>query len=273
MPSTGPDLCPLSRLRDALRTGDSRAAQRAADPLIDRLFTPLLAYAERLIASAARPLPIEGADLVQDAWLAALRRLASEEPPACEEHFVRLLRRTIKTRFLDHIDRRRRHNEVELDAPHRTLESDSAAAPATMVDTLIARERADSAALFGADGCLLPLVETVFLGDAALIARCGQKPKRRARHYQALVLFHLSEAAAEQEPDDFYGYELLRRYIRLLGVPDALWQPVEASVRRGGSEAERLATVNALCNTRIRDRAALSVLRYELHRLSRLGSR
>lgn len=256
-----------------MRAGDSRAAQRAADPLIERLSAPLLAYAERLVASASHPLPAEGADLVQDAWLAALRRLAGDGAPTSEEHLIRFLRRTIKNRFLDHLDRRVRHREVELDAPHRSPESASHAVPVTLIDTLVARERSDGTVLFGADGCLLPLVEAVFAGNAALVARCGQKPKRHARQYQALVLFHLAELRSELDPEDFYGAVLLRRYMDLLGVPDALWQPVEASVRRGDGEAERLAAINALCGTRVRDRAALSVLRYELHRLARSGAR
>lgn len=253
----------LQRLRDALRDGDPERARDAAAPLLARCFDPLLKRCDRLVAGAGRPLGIDGADLALDAWAAALRRLAGDGPPIRDpDHLLRLLYRIARNRFLDALHRRRRHPLIELDAPSLNA-MDTGGGP-TLGECLVARERAEGDLFLGADTPLLALVAALFESDDAF-RQAARRPVRRAtRHYRALVLFHLGELLRAEACDD--GIALVRRYALLLGVPPDLWHPLEAAARTPDSDL--IAAVNRLCGSAIPDRATLSVLRYELGRLT-----
>lgn len=257
----------IVRLREALRTGDEREVREAAEPLIERLYAPLLDYCDRLVRSGRRPIGVEGDDLAQEAWATALRRLASEESEGVRDefHFERLLRRIAKSRFLDCLDRQTRRNEAELDSPPvgSVDESDG------WYDELKASETAEGDLFFGGEGTLLPLVEALFAGDDVFRYACRRTPRRRPKYYRALVLVSLGDYARNEigaaQGD---AAELLRRYVALLGIAAEDWAAVEAAAYGQENGAALLAAVNARCGTAIADRAVLSVLRYELYRLA-----
>jgi DNA-directed RNA polymerase specialized sigma24 family protein len=257
----------LVQLRAALRQEPGAATvDAAAAPLIARHFTDLLRFADRLAQSSRRRLVVEGADLAADAWLTALRRLTDDAGSGLtdENHFRLLLFRIVRTRFLDALEREQTRDDIELDVAYAVRESGESA----LGESLLADERAEGDLFFGESGRFLPLVSAAFQGDEAFKNLSSQPPRRRARQYQALILFHLGEFF-RREIGSGYGEQatLFRNYIELLEIPRETWNEVEDAALCDESEVTLIATVNRLCETNIKDRTTLSVLRYELNQL------
>lgn len=263
----------LAQLRASLRSEPGALSiDEAARPLIARHFEGLLAFCEKLTRGARRRTSLEGGDLATDAWMAALRRLTSDEATeiADDEHFRRLLFRVAQTRFYDAIDREASRDEIDLDVAFAVREGESDGS-GVVRDQLVARERAEGALFFGGGGRALPVVEAVFLGDDALRERAGVRPRRKARHFQSMVLFFLAEHFRD-EIGSSYGEAatLFRRYLELLSIPAELWGPMEdVAMRADSTEMLLFEKVNELCGTNLHDRAGLSTLRYELGQLAR----
>lgn len=241
-------------LRKALRSGQSTAIDQAAAPYITSLREPLVAYADRLIRSSWRPLGLEGEDLLQDAWLRALRYLTEPAGEVIEtfEHLRRLLMRMIKQRFLDTLDRAEGRDEkgYEEAQAEQVAEGES-----DLGEGLLWLEAGQRQKLIGA----------LFAGEETFKAACSRKPKRRARHYQGYVLFTLAQFYQNEVLSDRAAAELFERYIALLGVSTSDWATLEAvAEQQGAGEAELMSAVSTLCETNLADRATLSVLRYEL---------
>ncbi len=257
----------LAVLRAALRQEPGApTVDAAAAPLIARHFTDLLRFADRLAQSSRRRLVLEGADLAADAWLTALRRLTDEsgEKLTDENHFRQLLFRIVRTRFLDALEREQVRDDIELDTAYAVRESGESA----LGESLLADERAEGDLFFGDSGRFLPLVSAVFQSEDTFKARVSKPPRRRARHYQALILFHLGEFF-RREIGSGYGEQatLFRSYVELLEIPRETWNEVEDAALCDESEETLMTTVNRLCETNIKDRNMLSVLRYELNQL------
>ena len=210
----------------------------AARPLIARHFEGLLTFCEKLMRGTRRRTSLEGGDLATDAWMAVLRRLMDDEAAeiADDEHFRRLLFRIAQTRFYDALDREGGRDEIDLDVAFAVREGENDGA-GVVRDQLVARERAEGNLFFGESGRFLPLVEAAFLGDEVLRERAGGKPRRKARHFQAMILFFLAEHFRD-EIGSGYGEAagLFRRYLELLSVPSALWGPMEDAALKDGSD-------------------------------------
>ena len=161
-------------LRKALRSGLGAAIDRAAAPYIAQLRLPLAAYADRLVRSSWRPLGLEGDDLVQEAWLRALRYLTEPGGEAIQtgEHLRRLLLRMIKQRFLDMLNRAEGRDEQDYDE----AQTEQAEGSADIGEGLLWLEAGSRQTLIGA----------LFASEEEFRAACRQKPKRRTRHYRAM---------------------------------------------------------------------------------------
>lgn len=248
----------VQALRRALRSGDRRAQDRAVEPLLQALSNVLLGQARRLVSSSWRPLGLEGEDLVQDAWVRALRYLLEPAGEAVQtyDHLRRLLSRMIKQRFLDAIDRAEGRGEEELE--DQTVE--------TVAD---GNNDLGEGVLWLEDGKRQAVIGALFESDAAFLAACGQKPRRRRRHYQAYVLFVLARFYRDEVLSQRAAAELFARYVSLLGVASEDWEALEQVVAGPGtSESELFTAVNALCGTTLTDRGTLYSLRYELGQLA-----
>jgi hypothetical protein len=186
-----------------------------------------------------------------------------------EQHFRQLLFRSVRTRFLDAIEKEQKRNDIELDAAYAIREAGNEASGEPLSESLPGGAQAEGDLFFGDGGRFLPLVTALFQGDDALRATAVQKPRRRARHYQAMAVVHLGEFF-RREIGTSYGEQaqLFRRYIDLLEIPRTLWDPVEDEALNGEGLEGLLGIVNRLCETNIKDRATLSVLRYELNQLA-----
>lgn len=265
----------IRRLRDALRRGDTRTVNQIVGQLILPIYDDVLNHAEKLIRQAARPLGVEGADLMQEA---AVRMIAYLERP--ESAWVRtstdltkLLYSTVRNRFLDVLEQAQRRNERELDAPlgNRVAEG----ATATLSDYLVASPSEDETRLFwDNDGIYLPLIEALFTSDDAFRAQCYEPPHRRPRQYRACVLFGLaeyfrSEFVATNKAPNRADQRHFTRYLELLGVPPNDWAAVVASLEREPESDTALFTaINELYGTNLQDRSTLTTLRYDLRQLS-----
>ena len=250
----------LAHLRAALRSEPGcLSVNIAAAPLIERYFQELLHFADRLARASRRRLVLDGADLALDAWHTILQRLASEagEVLTNEAYFRNLLYRIVRTRFLDTIEKEQNRDEVELDADESVNEA------------LLEKEGAEGDLFFGDRGRFLPIIAALFQGEDVLKETVRRLPRRRLKYYRALVLVHLGEFF-RREVSSSYGEQarLFRRYVELLEIPRALWEPVEDQALHSEGLEDLLKTANQLCDTNIKDRAMLSVLRYELNQLT-----
>ena len=265
----------LDLLRAALREEPGAPSlDAAAAPFIARYFEELLRTCDRLVEGSKRKLGLAGGDLAVDAWMAVQKRLADDTAGAIvdEEHFRKLLYRIAKTRFLDALEKETNRDEVELDGAYAVREGDlSRGGMGNFGDQLQAQDRAEGNLLFGERGRFLPLVEAAFQGDEALRALASQPPRRRAKQFQALVLFLLAEHF-RNEIGTTYGELaiLFRECLGLLSIPQETWEPVEnIALDESAGDVELFAIVNRVCETNLKDRATLSVLRYELTQLAR----
>ncbi len=240
-------------LRKALRSGLNAAIDRAAAPHIALLRLPLAAYADRLVRSSWRPLGVEGDDLVQEAWLRALRYLTEPggEAIQTQEHLRRLLLRMIKQRFLDMLDRAEGRDEQVYDE----MQTEQVGGDSDIGEGVLWLEAGARQTLIGA----------LFAGEEEFRAACRQKPKRRTRHYQGYVLFTLARFYQSEVLSGNGVEALFVRYVTLLGVEPNDWMVLEiVASQPGAGEAELMQAVNALCGISLTDRGTLSVLRYEL---------
>jgi len=253
---------PISALVRALRGGDVDESGRLAAAIVERCFPVVVRRCEHLVAGCRASLGLDGADIALEAWEQVLRRVADGRTELTDEtHLLRLLLRTAKCRFLDHLAKARFRTTTPLD-----LVENSAA---TVRD---GGRGADAEILLGADNELLRWVERLFRWDEARFRRERPPILRRGLHqYRGLVLFHLGEMALNE--DSAEGRALVARYARLLAVPDAWWELIARAVAvPGADDSALLGAVNSVCGTTFSDRRILTVLRYELHRAARPGT-
>ncbi len=249
---------PLTALVAALQGHESRRAATLAAPLVAHCLGRTVRRCERLVGSVCGNLGVDGEDIAMEAWERVLRRIATGSLVVTDElHFERLLMRVARHCFLDHLERNRR---FPLPIPLPTTQiHDSPTAMGV-------RNSAEADLLLGANSEHLRWVERLFRWPDHRWALIEPRPLRRApRVYRALVLFHLGEMVRGDTSETQSG--LVRRFARLLDIPDQLWEPIyDTAVAPGTDETTLLAAVNDVCGTQIADRATLSVLRYEFAR-------
>jgi len=256
---------PIAALVDALRGGDSARSGRLAAPVIERCFPVIVRRCERLVAGTRSSMGLDGADIALEAWEQVLRRVADGRTELVDEtHLLRLLLRTAKCRFLDHLAKARLRGTASLDLLEQVAGTvrEHAAPPVRDLGN----------PLLGADTEMLRQVEALFRTDEAAFRETRPPVLRRSLHqYRGLVLFHLGEMALGEGCAE--GIAMVGRYADLLAVPTETWGIVADAVGDpGADEAALFAAVNRACGTRFVDRRILSVLRYELYRAARPGA-
>lgn len=269
----------VARLREALRGTDERALDGAAGPVLERMYRPLLRYCEALLrgAPAARRI-MDGEDLALEAWHKTLRHLRGERGDriADPEHFERLIRCAARSILLDMLDRpstAMHHATVEM----TERDADETSMTGRSRDHLVTPE----AGTFLTDRRHVQLVEMLFTEETRFRNEFRQANQRHPRHYRALVLYELGdflreEAGGDPGPGSEYMTRMMRRYVRLLGVPEDDWQRIETAALSPQEEEESGSdlvpalrdAVNEVCGTRLTGRAFLSVLRYEMNRFA-----
>lgn len=299
---------------DAAIRGASAAARERAevDAFVESLRRPLLRYCEGLVRQSggigrsvalATDRHVDADDLAQEVWTKTLRYLAGSggDRVADDEHFRRLLRRTAKTIYLDRMTKGGAPSHIlELDAPLVFSTGTGAATgegeERALRDTLAApRAAVPAELLFLDDERYAPLIEILFSDPERFHRTYRRKHQRRPRQYQAFVLYQLGiffrveavsadarskagAASADTEEGAQLMQELIEQYVTLLGIPEAMWQPVaraatlsgERSAAEGdadgsGFDERIMEAVNAVCGTNVRAANMLAVLRYELN--------
>ncbi len=260
----------VAALRAALRgDADGKRArlsvEDAAAPLLDAFGDGLLRFCNKLARGAPRA-RLEGEDLAVLAWEKVLRYLAGAngDRVQSDEHFGRLLRTIARSRLLDILDRCP-EDFVELDAP---LDADGT--PLTRAELLADPGATPEESLLPKGGTYLTLVEELFTDEERFRKTYRQKNQRHPRNYKALVLYHLAlhwrEEVGREGAEDPRAAAFIRQLVELLGIPAALWGPVERAA--AAPDAVLLAAVNAVCGTNLREPATLKVLRHEMNRFA-----
>lgn len=271
-----------------------QSVDAAAQPLINRVYRPLLRYCDILARGAPRA-RIEADDLAQEAWRKALRYLAGPDGARVQDdaHFQRLLRVAAKTRLLDVLERAENAaaegRDVEMDAP--LVPGDGERGETRQDRIMGSAAHAPETLLLPREGPYLRLVEELFADAEAFHRQYRQPNQRQPRQYQALVLYQIgtlfreealggndgNAAAGHDGGGDAQMAHLLRHYVELIGVPDEAWQAVEQAARREtqqppateeGLYENILDAVNVLCGTSLRTRGVLAVLRHEMNRFA-----
>ena len=272
----------VAALRTALRSapdsrgGDQRAIEAAASPLIDAFFERLLRFCNRLTRSAGCGAWLEGEDLAILAWEKMLRYLTGPggDRVKDDQHFERLLMTAARSCFLDVLERRSHENCIELDAPVGENGESSLRRVDLLPDTRATAEEL----LLPKDSSYLKLVEELFSDEESFRKTYRQKNQRHPRNYKALVLYqlgaHWREEVGGRSIEDPQLAALIRHYVKLLGVPEDLWEQVERAAMTAETEArgsyfpDLLAAVNTVCGTNLNDRGTLAVLRHEMNRFA-----
>jgi DNA-directed RNA polymerase specialized sigma24 family protein len=277
----------IERLQKILGSDASnRERESALAPLLDAFHEPLLRFARQKLRQANRPLGIEAEDLVQEAWAQLIARLQK----AClqkesvgffrdDEHALNFLYRVVLTRFLDARDRQPADRVYELDAPFGSEVGSQYGgddAEATGIDRLVApsTSRAESALFFAHEGTRERLLQSLFESEEAFRAACLEPPRRRARQYQAMVLYYLVQMIQETmgiiDPEE--AASTVMRLGMLIGLPDSVQMalvPIVQTVQMTQTESSQaiLQQINALCGTKIDNVQNFGKMRHEINQL------
>jgi DNA-directed RNA polymerase specialized sigma24 family protein len=268
------DVNAIQKLRAALQAQNQRAIDQAAAPIIEALHQDLCAFGNRLVRGTPRALGIDGDDLIQEAWVRVLKYLTTPSGLRVTtlEDLTKLLYRTAKNLFLDRLDSAATRGELELDAP--TLSRSTESASSSFADYLPSpksESELGQGLFFAMDSAFLLLVTKIFSGDGVLREYCSEKPRRRAKHYQACILFAVAEHYKNEiiaDGDRVTDREVLRlfdRQVALLGISEPDWAAVsEIAGQKDVTDETLLSTINQRLDTAIKGRDALNTLRHEL---------
>jgi DNA-directed RNA polymerase specialized sigma24 family protein len=258
----------VQTLTQVLRDNASDSKREAAlAPLLDAYHEPLIRLARQKLRQSNRPLGLEMEDLVQDAWMQLILRLQKTDAPPIQDdhHAFAFLRRVVLTKFLDAIDKQPAVPVYELDAPFD--ESDTSSQ--TGGDRLISSEstRAEGTLFFAHEGVREQLLHALFESEDAFRDACKQPPRRRARQYQAMVLYYLVQMIADMaDPQD--RPVLFNKMSDLIGVPKGMQEKlIGVLVSEELKESEILSIINALCETKIENSQNFGKMRYEINQL------
>jgi DNA-directed RNA polymerase specialized sigma24 family protein len=259
----------VEKLTNVLRSNASDSKREAAlAPLLDAYHEPLIRLARQKLRQSNRPLGLEVEDLVQDAWMQLILRLQNTDavPIRDDHHAFAFLRRVVLTKFLDAIDRQPDAFVYELDAPFETGgEGDTGGQ--TGGDRLIApaTSRAEGTLFFAQEGVREQLLNALFESEDAFRSVCQQPPRRRAKQYQAMVLYYLLQMMIDMaEPED--RPELLTKTCVLIGIPKEIIGKLSLLLKET-KEEKILGFINDICGTKIENVQNFGKMRYEMNQL------
>ena len=183
--SDGPVLA--QRFGVAFRNGDMGLAEKLHRELFKMHFYKVQLFCERRIIRMQTALAIfEAEDIAIETWEAVIHLIQKSQLEIhSDNHFVRLLFKTAKHRFLDRL--RRSMHRVSTVALERPSTDGSYTVE---VDTNLAHATSDRPAWLS-DNPTLSLLQSLFAGEGSFVRACAVRPKRRAKVYQTAILYLL----------------------------------------------------------------------------------
>lgn len=242
----------------AFRDGDLQLAEKLHRELFKLHFYKVQMFCERRILRMQSALAIfEAEDIAIEAWESVIHLIQkSQLEIQSENHFIRLLFKTAKHRFLDRLRRGvHRISTVALERPSQdgsyTIE----------MDTNIAHSTSDRPAWLS-DHPTLNLLQSLFAGDISFANACAMRPKRRAKVYQTAIFYLLimETMVIETEIPPHIPYMLAA-----CGLQQSHWDAFLSAM--GHCEYPDpdtiLAATNIVFNTNIQSRRSIAVLKSE----------
>lgn len=258
--STGPVLA--QRFGVAYRNGDLGLAEKLHRELFKMHFYKVQLFCERRIIRMQTALAIfEAEDIAIEAWEAVIHLIQkSQLEIQSENHFVRLLFKTAKHRFLDRL--RRSMHRVSTIALERPSTDGSYIVE---LDTNLAHATSDRPAWLS-DNPTMHLLQSLFAGEVSFAKACAVRPKRRAKVYQTAILYLLitETMVIETEIPPHVPYILAA-----CGLQQSQWDAFLSAM--GGCEYPDpdtiLAATNIVFDTNIQSRRSIAVLKSEFIQL------
>jgi DNA-directed RNA polymerase specialized sigma24 family protein len=246
----------------AYRAGDLSRAERLHTELFKLHFYKVQLFCERRILRMQTTLAIfESEDIAIEAWESVIHLIQNSSLEIKSEvHFIRLLFKTAKHRFLDRL--RRNVNRISTVALERssqdgsyTIEQDKEPGNAT----------SDRPAWLS-DNPTLDLLQCLFASEITFLNACAIRPRRRAKVYQSAVLYLLITETMIIETDIPHHVPYM---LAACGLRQCHWDAFVAAM--GPCEYPDLdtilAAVNVVFDTQIHSRKSISVLKYEFSQL------
>jgi len=242
----------------AYRNGDLGLAEKLHRELFKMHFYKVQLFCERRIIRMQTALAIfEAEDIAIEAWEAVIHLIQSSNLEIrSENHFVRLLFKTAKHRFLDRL--RRSAHRVSTVALERPSTDGSYTVE---IDTNLAHATSDRPAWLS-DNPTLNLLQSLFAGEVSFAKACAVRPKRRAKVYQTAILYLLitETMVIETEIPPHVPYILAA-----CGLQQSQWDAFLSAM--GGCEYPDpdtiLAATNIVFETNIQSRRSVAVLKSE----------
>ena len=246
----------------AYRDGDMQLAEKLHRELFKQHFYKVQLFCERRILRMQTALAIfEAEDIAIEAWEAVIHLIQRRQLEVHSDiHFIRLLFKTAKHRFLDRLRRNvHRVSTVALERPS------SDGTYIVEQDAQLGNATSDRPAWLS-DNPTLHLLQCLFAGDVSFSNTCAVRPRRRAKVYQAAILYLLitETMAIETDIPPYVPYMLAA-----CGLQQSHWDAFLAAMGRceyPGPDAI-LTAVNIVFDTNINTRKSISVLKYEFTQL------
>ncbi|MFM2222472.1 MAG: hypothetical protein RLZZ78_729 [Armatimonadota bacterium] len=256
------------RFAVAYRGGDKQLAEKLHTELFNLHFYKVQLFCERRILRMQTTLAIfEAEDIAIEAWAAVVQLMQkSQLEIKSDNHFIRLLFKTAKHRFLDRLRRNvHRIATVALERPS------SDGSYIVEQDTQLAHATSDRPAWLS-DNPTLNLLQCLFASEISFINACAGRPRRRAKVYQTAIMYLLITETMVIETDipSHIPYMLAA-----CGLQQRHWDAFLAAM--GLCEYPDpdtiLAAVNIVFGTNINSRRSIAVLKYEFTQMISLPSR
>ena len=247
---------------NAYRDGDIQLAEKLHSKLFNQHFYKVQLFCERRILRMQTALAIfEAEDIAIEAWAAVIRLIQSRQLEVHSDiHFIRLLFKTAKHRFLDRLRRNvHRVSTVALERPS------SDGTYIVEQDAQLGNATSDRPAWLS-DNPTLHLLQCLFAGDVSFSNTCAMRPRRRAKVYQAAIMYLLitETMVIETEIPPYVPYILAA-----CGLQQSHWDAFLAAM--GNCEYPDpdaiLVAVNIVFDTNVNTRKSVSVLKYEFTQL------
>ncbi|MEY4915244.1 MAG: hypothetical protein RJA02_1513 [Armatimonadota bacterium] len=246
----------------AYRAGDTQLAEKLHSELFKQHFYKVQLFCERRILRMQTALAIfEAEDIAIEAWTAVIQLIQHRQLEVHSDiHFIRLLFKTAKHRFLDRLRRNvHRVSTVALERPS------SDGTYIVEQDAQLGNATSDRPAWLS-DNPTLHLLQCLFAGDVSFSNTCAVRPRRRAKVYQAAIMYLLitETMVIETEIPPYVPYILAA-----CGLQQSHWDAFLAAMgpcEYPGPDAI-LTAVNIAFDTNINTRKSVSVLKYEFTQL------
>lgn len=246
----------------AYRNGEICLAEKLHRELFKMHFYKVQLFCERRIIRMQTALAIfEAEDIAIEAWEAVIHLIQkSQIEIQSDSHFVRLLFKTAKHRFLDKY--RRSMHRVSTIALERPSTDGSYIVE---LDTNLAHATSDRPTWLS-DNPTIHLLQSLFAGEVSFARACAVRPKRRAKVYQTAILYLLitETMVIETEIPLHVPYILAA-----CGLQQSHWDAFLSAM--GGCEYPDpdtiLAATNIVFDTNIQSRRSIAVLKSEFIQL------